>query len=64
LTFARLSPFVRRALVNGAAGVVVSPRGRPVSIIGFTVSEGKIVEIDAVADTERLRELDLAVLDD
>jgi RNA polymerase sigma factor (sigma-70 family) len=64
LTFARLSPFVRPALVNGAAGVVVAPGGRPFSIMGFTVTGGKIVEIDAVSDPERLRQLDLAVLDD
>jgi RNA polymerase sigma factor (sigma-70 family) len=64
LTFARLSPFVRPALVNGAAGVVVAPRGRPFSVMGFTVVRGKIVEIDALADPERLRQLDLAVLDD
>jgi RNA polymerase sigma-70 factor (ECF subfamily) len=64
LTFARLSPFVRPALVNGAAGVVVAPGGKPFSVLGFTVRNGKIVEIDAVADPERLRNLDLAVLDD
>ena len=63
LTFARLSPFVRRALVNGAAGVVVAPGGNPFSVMGFTVAHGKIVEIDAIADPERLRRLDLAVLD-
>jgi RNA polymerase sigma-70 factor (ECF subfamily) len=64
LTFARLSPFVRPALVNGAAGVVVAPRGKPFSVMGFTVVGGKIVEIDAITDPERLRALDLAVLDD
>jgi RNA polymerase sigma factor (sigma-70 family) len=64
LTFRRLSPFVRPALVNGAAGVVVAPRGRPFSVMAFTVTDGKIVEIDAVTDPERLRRLDLAVLDD
>ena len=64
LTFARLSPFVRPALVNGAAGVVVAPRGEPFSVMGFTVVGGRIVEIDAIADPERLRALDLAVLDD
>ena len=64
LTFARLAPFVRPALVNGAAGVVVAPRGRAVSVMGFTVSGGKIVAIDALADPERLRQIDLAVLDD
>ena len=51
------------ALVNGAVGVVVAPRGRLLMVLVFTISEGKIVEIDAVADPERLRQLDLAVLD-
>jgi RNA polymerase sigma factor (sigma-70 family) len=64
LTFARLSPFVRPALVNGAAGAVVAPRGEPFSVMGFTVVGGRIVEIDAITDPERLRELDLAVLED
>jgi RNA polymerase sigma factor (sigma-70 family) len=64
MTFARLAPFVRPALVNGAAGVVVAPGGEPMSVMGFTVAGGKIVEIDTIADPDRLRELDLAVLDD
>jgi RNA polymerase sigma factor (sigma-70 family) len=64
LAFARLYPFARPALVNGAAGVVVVPRGRPFSVMGFTVTDGRIVEIDAIADPARLRQLDLAVLDD
>jgi RNA polymerase sigma factor (sigma-70 family) len=64
LTFARLSPFVRPALINGAAGVVVAPHGEPFSVMGFTVEGGKIVEIDSIADPARLSELDLAVLDD
>ena len=63
MTFARLAPFVRPALVNGAAGVVVAPGGRPFSVMGFTVAGGRIVAIDALADPERLRELDLTVLD-
>src|SRR5918994_243671 len=63
LTFSRLSPFVRPALVNGAAGVVVAPRGRPFAVMGFTVRQGKIVEIDVLADPARLRQLDLAVPD-
>jgi RNA polymerase sigma factor (sigma-70 family) len=63
LTFARLAPAARPALVNGAAGFVVAPRGRPVAVAGFTVAEGKIVEIDLLADPQRLRELDLTVLD-
>src|ERR671916_566559 len=63
LTFSRLSPFVRPALVNGAAGVVVAPRGRPFAVMGFTVRRGKIVEIDVLADPARLHRLDLAILD-
>jgi len=65
LTFARLGRFARPALVNGAAGVVArAPDGRPFSVMGFTVRHGKIVEIDILADPERLRQLDLAVLND
>ena len=57
---ARLHP----ALVNGSAGVVVTAGGRPISIMGFTVAEGRIVEIDAIADPERLRRVAAAVLND
>jgi hypothetical protein len=64
LTYRRLAPYVRPALVNGSAGVVVAPDGRPFSVMGFTVVAGKIVEIDAITDPARLRALDLAVLDD
>jgi RNA polymerase sigma factor (sigma-70 family) len=64
MTFARLAPFVRPALINGAAGVVVAPHGRPVSILAFTVRGGKIVAISALADPTRLRQLDLTMLDD
>jgi RNA polymerase sigma factor (sigma-70 family) len=61
--FAGLSPYVRPALVNGVAGVVVAPRGEPFAVMGFTVVGGRIVAIDALGDPERLRELDLTVLD-
>jgi RNA polymerase sigma-70 factor (ECF subfamily) len=52
------------ALVNGGAGVVVTDDGEPVAVMGFTVSEGKIVAIDAVIDPDRIRRLNLADLDD
>lgn len=42
-------------LVNGAAGVVVTAHGRPMTVIGFTVTDGKIAEIYAVADPDRVR---------
>jgi hypothetical protein len=63
-TFAQLAAFARPALVNGLAGFVVAPRGRPIAVAGFTVSRAKIVEIDVLADPDRLRDLDLTVLDD
>ena len=63
LTFARLAPYVRPALVNGAAGVVVTPPEGVFSVLGFTVAGGRIVEIDALVDPERLKRLDLRMLD-
>jgi RNA polymerase sigma-70 factor (ECF subfamily) len=64
LTFARLAEFAQPALVNGAPGFVVAPRGRPYAVVGFTVAHGKIIEMDVFADPERVRRLDLTVLDD
>jgi RNA polymerase sigma factor (sigma-70 family) len=65
LSFARREgPVVTRpALVNGAVGQVVFREGRPIAVMGFTVSDGKIVAIDILADPGRVRELDLAFLD-
>src|SRR5918993_4568835 len=59
LTFSQFAPFARPALVNGAAGLVTAPGGRPLSVMGFTVRRGKVVEIDLLADPERLGRLDL-----
>ena len=53
----------RPVLVDGAVGVVVAPRGRLLMVLDFKIRGGKIVEIDAVADPERLNQLDLALLD-
>jgi hypothetical protein len=49
-------------LVNGAAGVVITLGGQPVSVMSFTVSGGKIVEINSIVDPERLRQFDFSVL--
>ena len=64
LAYSRFAHFARPALVNGAVGVVVAPRGRLFRVLHFTLTRGKIVQIDVVADPARLRQLDLAVLDD
>jgi hypothetical protein len=63
-TFSGRARFARPALVDGAVGAVFAPGGRPRFVFGFTITRGKIVGIDVLADPERLRQLDLAVLDD
>ena len=59
VTFSGLHPFARPALVNGVAGVVVAPHGEPFSVMAFTVRDGRIAAIDALADPARLRALGL-----
>jgi RNA polymerase sigma factor (sigma-70 family) len=63
LTFARGAPFARAALVNGTVGFVVAPLGRLRIAFGFTISDDRIIGIDVVSDPQRLRTLELAVLD-
>ena len=58
----RLDVDVRPALVNGAVGTVTLRDGRPFAIAGFTIRDGRIVEMDIVADPESLRRVDLAIL--
>jgi RNA polymerase sigma-70 factor, ECF subfamily len=55
---------IRPALINGVAGVVAALDGRPFSIATVTVRNGRIVELDFFNDPERLRLLDLTMLDD
>ena len=61
LGFAWLAGHARPVLVNGAAGLIAAPDGRPYSVLGFTVRDGRIAEIDILADPRRLRRLGLAV---
>jgi RNA polymerase sigma factor (sigma-70 family) len=62
--YSQLDLVIRLALVNGAAGLVATRDGQPFSVGGFTVRQGRIVEMDWLADAARLRELDLTILDD
>ena len=61
--YSSLGLLVRPALVNGVAGAVSTLDGEPFSVGGFTVRDGRIVAIDILADPERLRRLDLTILD-
>jgi RNA polymerase sigma-70 factor (ECF subfamily) len=49
-------------LVNGAPGVVVTVRGRPFAVMGFTVVGAAIVEIDAIGDPDRVRRISSTAL--
>jgi RNA polymerase sigma factor (sigma-70 family) len=64
LLWSRVDLTMRRALINGAAGIVAFLHGRPFSIAAVTVKNGKIVEIDFLADPQRIARLALEVLDD
>jgi RNA polymerase sigma-70 factor (ECF subfamily) len=63
LVWSRVALTTRRVLVNGAAGLIATRDGQPFSLGAFTVRGGRIVEIDILADPERLSRLDLAILD-
>ncbi len=62
--FAGRAQGAQPVLVNGSVGVVVAPRGRLLFVLELTVADGKITEIDMIADQARLRQLDLAVFED
>jgi RNA polymerase sigma-70 factor (ECF subfamily) len=62
LMFARPAARLHPALVNGAAGVVATVEGQAIAVMGFTVAEGRIVEIDAIGDPDRVRRISAAVL--
>jgi RNA polymerase sigma factor (sigma-70 family) len=61
---ARPAVQLRPALVNAMPGVVVTFDGQPMTVMGFIIAEGRIAEIDAIADPERVRRLTAAVLTD
>jgi RNA polymerase sigma factor (sigma-70 family) len=63
LGYARRGLLVRPALVNGAVGAVTTLDGGLFSIGGMTVRDGRIVELDILADPERLARVDLSALD-
>jgi RNA polymerase sigma factor (sigma-70 family) len=64
LTYARLQLLNRPVLVNGVLGMMAYRDGRPFSVGAITVRGGRIVEMDILADPERLRELDLTAVEE
>ena len=63
VAFGQLARLTRPALVNGAVGVVMAPRGRLVRALRFTIANGKITEIEVIGDPARLGELDVSIVD-
>ena len=61
--FSSRARFAVPALINGAVGTVVAPRGRLQLVQTFKIEDGKVVELEVILDPERLAQLELAVLD-
>ena len=61
--FSANARFAAPALVDGAVGIVVAPKGNLALVLRFSVAGDKITEIDIDADPQRLRRFSLAVLD-
>jgi RNA polymerase sigma-70 factor (ECF subfamily) len=62
--FSKLGLSNQVVLVNGNIGVVSRlPDGRLLSVIGFTIADGKVVEMDILADPDRLSRLDLSAIE-
>ncbi len=63
-TFSKLGLSNQVVLVNGNIGLVSRlPDGRVLSVIGFTITGGKVVEMDILADPDRLSRLDLSAIE-
>jgi RNA polymerase sigma factor (sigma-70 family) len=62
MSYARLAAFGRPVLVNGTAGLMAAPGGRPVAVLALTVRGGRITAVDILADADRLSHLPLPSL--
>jgi RNA polymerase sigma-70 factor (ECF subfamily) len=51
------------AIVEGSAGIVMAPRGQLFLVLSFAFDGDRITAIDVISDGDRLRDLDLAVVD-
>ena len=60
--FAPLGRFARPVLVNGGPGFLVARDGEPLAVMAVTVRDGKIAEMDVLADPDRLARLDLTAV--
>ena len=63
VAYGHMARLTQPALVDGAIGVVVAPRGRLVRALRFTIANGKITEIEVIGNPARLGELDVSMVD-
>jgi RNA polymerase sigma factor (sigma-70 family) len=63
VAYGHLAELTRPALVDGAIGVIVAPRGRLVRALRFTIANGRITEIEVIGNPARLGELDVSIAD-
>ena len=63
VAFGQLARLARLALVNGAVGIVMAPRGRLFRVVRLTIANGKITQIEVIGDKARLGALDLSIVD-
>ncbi|MFF8258960.1 hypothetical protein [Streptomyces virginiae] len=60
IAFARFAQAARPVLVNGLPGAVAVAEGRAVSVMAFTVRDGRIIALDILTDPQRLARIDVS----
>jgi RNA polymerase sigma factor (sigma-70 family) len=63
VAYGHMARVVRPALVNGAIGLVMAPRGQLSRALTFTIANGRITAIEVIGNPERLGELDVSIVD-
>jgi RNA polymerase sigma-70 factor (ECF subfamily) len=63
VAYGHMARVVRPALVNGAIGLVMAPRGQLSRVLTFTIANGRITAIEVIGNPARLAELDVAIVD-
>ncbi len=63
VAYGHMAQLTRPALVDGAVGIVVAPKGRLVRALRFTIVNGRITEMDVIGNPARLGELDVSMVE-
>jgi RNA polymerase sigma-70 factor (ECF subfamily) len=59
MAYSRFAPYTQPALINGVPGLVTASDGQPTTVMAFTIRDGRIIEIDLLADRSRVSQLNL-----